>query len=435
MTARGRRVKVFAKSTAVSVTPVRPGKTYPLSALDHLMGRHTLHLVFYYRPGPTLDRDGLKDSLSEVLSHYPAATGRLGRGEDGGWTVRCNDAGVRLLDARASVTLEEWLGSASAEEELELAYWEPMGEDPSIWSPYYIQITEFEDKAVAIGLSCTHMHADPTCAVLLFRAWADSHRRACIAYPPFFHPPAFLPLPDPHPHPSHPLLSLKSSSPSPSPSPNMSSATFRFSDLAVKSLLADLQPDASPFSGLAALFWSCIARAAGAPPGPADLTLCVDFRKRMHAPLPHGFYGNAFHFSRARADLAAGVGDVAAAVGRHVAGLEEEEFWAAAEWAHERRRRREEAFQVYGPELTCLALDHVMAFEAAFEEGEGGRPAHVSCRVGGVEGEGLVVVLPAAEDGAARTVMVTLPEEVAKAISRDDAILRYGPTVMFAGSG
>lgn len=131
---------MFAKSTAVSATPVRPGKTYPLSCLDHLMGRHTLHLVFYYRPGPNLDREGLKESLSEVLSHYPAVTGRLGRGVDGGWTVKCNDAGVRLLDARASVTLEEWLGSATAEEEMELACWEPMGEDPSIWSPYYIQV-------------------------------------------------------------------------------------------------------------------------------------------------------------------------------------------------------------------------------------------------------------------------------------------------------
>ncbi|EHA8590810.1 protein ECERIFERUM 26-like [Cocos nucifera] len=402
MTAGGRRVTVFAKSTAVSATPVRPGKTYPLSSLDHLMGRHTLHLVFYYRPGPTLDRDGLKESLSEVLSHYPAVTGRLNRGEDGGWIVKCNDAGVRLLDARASVTLEEWLGSASAEEEMELAYWEPMGDDPSIWSPYYIQITEFEDKAFAIGLSCTHMHADPTCATLLVRAWADSHRRACIAYAPFLHP---------------------------------SSATFRFSDLAVKSLLADLQPEASPFSALAALFWSRIARAAGVPPGPGDLTLVVDIRKRMHAPLPHGFYGNALHFSRARADLAARVARVADELGRHVAGLQEEEIWAAAEWAHDRRQRGEEAFQMYGPELTCFALDHVMAYGAAFEEGEGGRPAHVSCRVGGAEGEGLVVVLPAAEEGAARTVMVTLPEEVAKAICRDDAILRYGPTVMFVGRG
>ncbi|XP_008811612.1 protein ECERIFERUM 26-like [Phoenix dactylifera] len=434
MPAGGRRVTVFAKSTAVSVSPVRPGKTYPLSALDELMGRHTLHLVFYYRPGPTLDREGLKESLSEVLSHYPAVTGRLGRGEDGGWTVKCNDAGVRLLDARASVTLEEWLGSATAEEEMELACWEPMGEDPSIWSPYYIQITEFEDKAFAIGLSCTHMHADPTCAILLVRAWADSHRRASIAYAPFFHPPAFLPRPDPRP--DHPLLSLKSSSSALAAAPKMSSATFRFSDLAVKSLLADLQADASPFSALAALFWSRIARASGVPPGPGELTLFVDFRKRMHAPLPHGFYGNALHFSRARADLADGVAHVADHLGRHVAGLQEEEFWAAAEWAYERRRRGEEAFQMYGPELTCLALDHVTAYGAAFEkEGEGGRPAHVSCRVGGADGEGVVVVLPAAEEGAARTVVVTLPEEVAKTICRDDAILRYGPTVMFAGRG
>uniref|UniRef100_J3LSR6 Uncharacterized protein n=1 Tax=Oryza brachyantha TaxID=4533 RepID=J3LSR6_ORYBR len=49
---------------------------------------------------------------------------------------------------------------------MDLAYFEPMGPDPYIWSPFYVQLTEFTDKSYALGLSCTHLHNDPTAAVL-----------------------------------------------------------------------------------------------------------------------------------------------------------------------------------------------------------------------------------------------------------------------------
>ncbi|PKA49377.1 Shikimate O-hydroxycinnamoyltransferase [Apostasia shenzhenica] len=444
MTAGGRRVIAYAKSTVVSSTPVRPGKTYPLSVLDHAMGLHSLHMVFYFRPGPTLDRARLKESLSDMLWHFPAATGRLCLDEGKKWLVKCNDAGVRVVDARAAATLEEWIATATAAEERELAYWEPMGDDPSIWSCFYVQITEFSDMGYAVGLSCTHLHVDPTCAVLIIKAWGDCHRRACIVNPPFLYPPALLPRPEPNP--SAPFLSLKSSLSSTNPAAvaasgrRMSSATFHFSAAAVRSLLADLRPDfpaATPFDALAALFWLAVARAAGQrDAGAGALTVVTDFRKRMYAPLPHGFYGNAAHFSRVEADFAAGWASVAAAVGRHVAGLVEEDYWSAIEWLA--ARRESGVFRMYGPELTCVKMDHVLAYQV--EMAEGAAPVHMSCWVGGAEGEGMVVVLPApaaavvAEgDEAGRAVEVALPAELAEKVFRDEEILRRGPTVLFSG--
>lgn len=154
-TGPGSRVTRFAKSTAASVTPVRPGKTHALSPLDNAMERHTVHVVLYYRAAPGMDREKLKDSLSEVLSLYPAMTGRLTRGGEGegrpaaaeaetaarrGWVVKCNDAGVRMVDARAGITLDEWLATATGDEEMDLLYYEPMGPETYIWSPFYIQV-------------------------------------------------------------------------------------------------------------------------------------------------------------------------------------------------------------------------------------------------------------------------------------------------------
>lgn len=444
-TGPGSRVTRFAKSTAASVTPVRPGKTHALSPLDSAMERHTMHVVLYCRAAPGLDREQLKESLSEVLSLYPAMTGRLTRGEGSegaggpgagaaaaeaepgrrGWVVKCNDAGVRMVDARAAATLDEWLATATGDEEMDLLYYEPMGAETYIWSPFYVQLTEFADKSYALGLSCTHIHNDATAAALFFHAWAAAHRRTTSPYPPFLYALAFAVSPA-SPPPPPPLLAEKASAASTASTATMSSATFHFPASAVRALLSSLEPGATPFAALAALFW---LRIAGAADGERALTLALDFRKRMYAPLPCGYYGSAVHLTRARADLASGLPAVAAALDRHVAGVPEEELWRAVEWLDARQQEGERPFQMYGPELTCVALDHVPMYGAEFEAGTA--PARVSCRVGGAAGEGLVVVLPAAEGGDARDVVVTLPAEVTARVCGDEEVLRHGAEVVF----
>ena len=136
------RVTVNSTLTVVSSKPVRQGLTHKLSGLDHAMGLHSIHMVFYYRnnPAPSFDLDPFRASLSEVLSMYPAVTGRLTRGEDRNWVVNCNDAGIRVLRATVGTTLDEWLRSADGDEERDLTVWEDMPQDPRIWSPFRIQV-------------------------------------------------------------------------------------------------------------------------------------------------------------------------------------------------------------------------------------------------------------------------------------------------------
>jgi hypothetical protein len=128
--------------TAVSSQPVGSGKTHPLSVLDHAMGLHTIHVVFYYKKNPfgIFDVDPLRIALSEVLCLYPQVTGRLTRGESGNWLVKCNDAGVRVLRAKVEATMDEWLRSADSSEEKDLTFWEEIPEEPSTWSPFRIQV-------------------------------------------------------------------------------------------------------------------------------------------------------------------------------------------------------------------------------------------------------------------------------------------------------
>lgn len=138
-------------TTAVASKPVQPGTdAYPLAPVDHLLAYHGLRLVFYYGSGGApatasgaggMGQAKLRESLAEVLTLYPVVTGRLRRDVAGNWEVKCSDSGARLrLAAVEGASVEEWVESATAEEEKELAHWEEVPEDPSYWSPYNVQV-------------------------------------------------------------------------------------------------------------------------------------------------------------------------------------------------------------------------------------------------------------------------------------------------------
>ncbi|KAJ4841281.1 hypothetical protein Tsubulata_009563 [Turnera subulata] len=450
MTGNSGQVRVDSFLTAVSSKPVESGKTHELSALDHAMGVHTLHLVFYYKKKPFqhFDLDPLRVSLSEVLSLYPAVTGRLTRnGKTGNWEVKCNDAGVRVVRAEVGTTIDEWLRSAQGLEEKDLTVWEEMPEDPSNWSPFRIQVNEFEGGGLAIGISCTHMHADPTSIILLFKSWIETHLKEPIEHPPLFqtHTVHGQGLPETN---TKFIGYYTSKANAQAPSVKMATATFKFSNSTIKQCLDEVDdecPNASPFDLLAALFWTCVTRLKG-PKNDHEhsISVVLDSRRLVQPPLPLGYFGNALHFSQlslTREEMdCSKLGQVVAMVHRHVSEVGKEEVESVIQW-HESRKEEggkyAPPFKMYGPELTCVSMEHMIVghtsvmYAATFEETE--KPLHVSCHVGNVEGEGLIMVMPSLEEGLARTVMVTLPEEEMAKLLEDHAIMRLQPTMLLNG--
>ena len=73
---------------------------------------------------------------------YPTILGRLARGKDGNWELRCNDAGVRVMKAMVGTSLDQWLRSADGFEERDLTAWDDMPHDPSTWPPFRIQVAQ-----------------------------------------------------------------------------------------------------------------------------------------------------------------------------------------------------------------------------------------------------------------------------------------------------
>ncbi|PRQ26829.1 putative vinorine synthase [Rosa chinensis] len=183
-------VRIICTRTVVSTRPVQVGKCHALSVLDRIMEKKHLRMVLYYpsmgvtEPGEVTRRR--RESISGELISFPIMTGRLERNERGQWSAKYNDAGVRMVEARAEGTLEEWLRNVDREKELMLVYWEEMDHHPLFWSTFYL--TEFEDGGLAIGLSGTHLLADLTSATVFLKAWADTSFPGQMLQPPLFHP-------------------------------------------------------------------------------------------------------------------------------------------------------------------------------------------------------------------------------------------------------
>lgn len=298
------------------------------------------------------------------------------------------------------------------------------------------------------------MHADITSATLLFKSWTEAQRKKPIEHPPFFNPQALRGRPIPNTN----TNSIKSHATISKPHDiTTSTATFKFSNSVIQQCLTEVHedcPNATPFDLLAALFWTRISRLKG-PKNDSEnsLSICIDFRRQLQTPaLPLGYFGNALHFSAlsmkgGEIDQAT-LGHVVQLVHRHVLGIEEEEFWTVIDWFEAQKEeggKFAQPFRMYGPELTCISLEHMavpstvagsptessLIYAAAF--GEDIKPVHVSYHVGNVEGEGLIVVMPSSEEGLSRTVMVTLPEKELAELCEDQAILRLEPTMLLSG--
>lgn len=51
----------------------------------------------------------LKEPMFSLLALYPTASGRIRKSESGRPFIKCNDGGVRIIEAHCDKTIEEWL--------------------------------------------------------------------------------------------------------------------------------------------------------------------------------------------------------------------------------------------------------------------------------------------------------------------------------------
>ncbi|KAK6927464.1 hypothetical protein RJ641_006055 [Dillenia turbinata] len=193
------------------------------------------------------------------------------------------------------VGVEEWLENVDSEKELKLAHWEEMFHRPYFWSTFNIQLTEFEEGGLAVGLSCTHLLADPISAPVFLKAWADISLTGKMVKPPLFHPlPARRPSNmDPnrnhHTQVVNCFKSATNNSTTTTPVQH-STTTLEFSDRMVRACIAMAQSISTR------LFWVCISKVKGKKNGLIDMSICADMRKVLN--LDQGFFGNCMVYNK-----------------------------------------------------------------------------------------------------------------------------------------
>ncbi|XP_059639074.1 protein ECERIFERUM 26-like [Cornus florida] len=436
-------VSFLCKQTVVSTKPVQPGKFYPLSVLDRVMERNHLRVVYYYRT-PMRREAGeltrkLMESLSELLSCFPMVIGRLEQSEEGHWRIKCNDAGVRMVDARARGSVEEWLRSVDREKELKLVHWEDMFHKPYFWSTFYLQLTEFEEGGLAIGLSCTHLLSDPICATMFIKAWADKTLGGNMVTPPLFHP---LPPRRPgnrninHQPYTHLITYYKSYFDKPAPTINVprSTVTLTFTSEMVQACMAMARnpraPDGStpsPFEALAALFWICIGNVKGMKSGLTNMSICLDMRKVLG--LDKGFFGNCMVYNKVHGEVLEGnqLSKASMAIREVVRKMDYDGVMDLIEWME--RDDHLSPPLMNGCDLICANLEGVDSYSAMFEDGFS--PIRASYYIEPEIGEGQVLILPSSplEGPYSRVVMVTLSKDEVVKLCENALILHFSPNI------
>ncbi|XVE98552.1 hypothetical protein REPUB_Repub03eG0115700 [Reevesia pubescens] len=422
------------------------GKFCHLSVLDRLMEQNQVKIVYYYRsqedvePGEWIKK--LRESLASAITNFPIVTGRLQKNQEGHWMVKCNEGGVRMVEAKVKGSVEDWLKSVDREKELKLVYWEDMFPKPYFWSTFYFQVTEFEKGGVAIGLSCTHLLADPICATIFFKAWADTTLSGIMLTPPFFHS---LPIPKSN-HSMNPsqesytdlINYYKSSIERPKPSitnQKHATITLSFTDPMVRDCINMAQAigaagkSCSPaFEALSSLFWVCISKVKGMKGRLLNMSLCLDMRNVLG--LDQGFFGNCMVYNKVHLESVGEnmLPEASKAIGEVLKKMNAEGIKDLINWLQCNDNQNFPLMN--GDDLICANLEGMNPYLATFKDRI--EPVRVSYYVEPVIGPGQALIFrsPPGEGPLSRVVMATLPDDEAAKLCEDDLIRRFCPTVL-----
>ena len=154
-------ISFIYKRTLASTKPIKPGKKIPLSPLDLLMEKHHIKMVYYFATPKGLAigemTRRLRESMVEVLSYFHKVTGRLLKDEKGKWMIKCNDSGVRMVEARAKGSVESWLENVDEEKDKSLIHWEDMFHVPYYWATFYLKVKDNFFCLCVVAVSYTHL--------------------------------------------------------------------------------------------------------------------------------------------------------------------------------------------------------------------------------------------------------------------------------------
>ncbi|MFS7989009.1 putative transferase [Helianthus anomalus] len=391
-----------------------------LSAMDLAMKLHYLRFVYYFK-APTFDGFTIlkiKETMFNWLNHAYIPCGRLRRADSGRSCIKCNDGGVRIIEAKCRLSLDEWLESGNDSRHKLLVPDQVLGPDLAFSPLVLIQLTDFKCGGKSVGMSWAHVLGDAFSAVGFINLWAQviaAHYPAQPLTKPKQQNHTFD-FQNPNPNPSPDPLSTKRVGPvgdlwSTSNNSKMEPFSFYISPSELTRLQAQISGEKADeqipaFECICVVIWQCLAKVKDGA-GPKVVTICRNDLKTRD----NGIITNE------RQTIGLVKTDIS--VGKHTP---TELGSLLMNKVDDERLKIEESmgrddtlpdFLIYGANLTFVDLSDAPFYDM---EVRGQRPVYVNCFIDNIADEGVVLVLPtpnACSDG--RIVSVTLPEnQVAK---------------------
>ncbi|KAK2445453.1 protein ECERIFERUM [Trifolium repens] len=152
-------------STVVPATPRGEEKlensAYNLNYMDLLMKLHYIRSIYIFNSESVqnLSISDLKTPMFPLLDLYSHVSGRVRISESGRAFIKCNDAGVRIVESQCDKTVGEWL------DENEycvdgLVHDHVLGPDLAFSPLVFVKFTYFKCGGLSVGLSWAHILGD-----------------------------------------------------------------------------------------------------------------------------------------------------------------------------------------------------------------------------------------------------------------------------------
>ncbi|XVF65319.1 hypothetical protein PTKIN_Ptkin09bG0238400 [Pterospermum kingtungense] len=412
----------------VRLSSVGPGQAtgtdvvHGLSGLDLAMKLHYLKGVYFFSnqavEGLTLMQ--MKEPMFYWLNNYYFTNGRIKRTESGRPYIKCNDCGIRFVDAVCDKTVDEWL---EMEDHLSLqnllVYHLPIGPDLSFSPSVYFQVTRFKCGGMSLGISWAHFLGDAFSASDFINDWGPYMANPKLKSP--------IPLPksltkNEKPHDptqvSNEPLSAKQVNPVGDlwvTANNCKMETFSFSlnTPHLSTLQAKVSGEhggkrISPFESVCAVIWQCIAKVREGFE-PQTVTVC-----RKGPNHDKNVPSNSQIISAIKADFSVKEADLKK-LAFLLADYDDDE-------GLDERNKIESAVErddgvtdyiMYGANLTFVNMEDASLYGL---ELKGLKPKFAYYSIQGVGDEGAVLFLPkgppsSENEGKGRLVTITLPED------------------------
>ncbi|KAI3948037.1 hypothetical protein MKX01_014636 [Papaver californicum] len=392
-----------------------------LSCMDIVMKLHYLRGVYFFTSSAVqgLNITHFKEPMFRLLELCCVTAGRIRKSETGRPFIKCNDSGVRIIEAKTDKTIDEWLEMQKDHYSVDnhLVSDQVLGPQLAFSPLVLIQFTWFKCGGLSVGLSWTHVLGDAFAALNFINMWGQ----AMAGNPPT----KSLQLQSQvQPKQADPILLSAQAEAQPLsvrrvepvgdhwvPAINCRMETFSFRITA--SQLDDLQTKVAgknqagklpTFEALSAVIWQCIAKTRE-DREPNVITICrEDFHNR-----DANILNNNQILCIVNAEFSVIEAEVLELAELIIKKSVEEK--TLVEKTVEKVQGMSD-FLVYGANLTFVNLEDVGLYGL---ELNGHKPTFANCSIHGVGNEGVVLVLQGLEpvkegSGKGRTVTVTLQE-------------------------